>query len=296
MKINKLRKGDIIGIVSPSHIANENRYKPFIYTLESLGFRVKLGENIYKETYGYLATAQERADDFNNMVSDVNVKMILFGGGEGGNELLPYINYENIKNNPKYICSYSDGTTILNAIYAMTGVTTYYGQGPNIFADLRYYDYMQFSSHFIEDNCVEFISNSEWKILNEGICEGKLIGGYPSNFALLLGNKFFKYDKQQKYILFLEDLEEYSELSKLSSLISHMEQSDFIFNVAGLIFGHYSDNVNIDLLNRLKRFGLKYKVPVIYNDDFGHGVNHAILPIGRMVKVDTKTKKMTFIN
>ncbi len=86
------------------------------------------------------------------MFLDRDVKMVFFGGGEGGNELLPYINFDNIASHPKIVCSYSDGTTILNAIYTKTGLITYYGQTPGIFEDLRYYDYMQFTSHFINGN------------------------------------------------------------------------------------------------------------------------------------------------
>ena len=51
---------------------------------------------LYKNTYGYLASEMERANDFNQLVLNQDVDLILFGGGEGGNELLPYINYENI--------------------------------------------------------------------------------------------------------------------------------------------------------------------------------------------------------
>lgn len=46
--------------------------------------------------------------------------------------------------------SYSDGTSILNAIYANTGITTYYGQTPGLFADFNEYDRKQFVSHLID--------------------------------------------------------------------------------------------------------------------------------------------------
>jgi Uncharacterized proteins, homologs of microcin C7 resistance protein MccF len=285
-----------IGFVCPSHIASRERHRQSISVLESLGFEVKLGDNVYKDTYGYLASERERADDFNNMILDDSVDMILFGGGEGGNELLPYLNYENIRTYPKLICSFSDGTTILNAIHAITGLTTYYGQGPGMFNDLRYYDYMQFRTHFIDKNVSEFTHNSEWKTLNAGKATGKLIGGYTRNFAMILGNsKYFKYDTQEKYILFLEDHEKFSSVAEVSSYISHIEQSEFIDNVTGLIFGHYSENVPTDLLNRLTRFGEKYNVPVIYTDDFGHGVNHAIFPIGVNAEFDSVNHKLRFI-
>ena len=296
MSLNKLCKGDTIGIVCPSHIASIESLQQSVQTLERLGYRVQIGGNVYKNTYGYLASEQERADDFNAMVADKNVKMILFGGGEGGNEILPLLNYKQMIDNPKIYCSFSDGTTILNAIRSMTCLTTYYGQGPGMFNDLRYYDYAQFIAHFVEGAPKEFVKNSTWLTLNGGVCEGELIGGYTRNFALLFGSKYFSYNNKQKYILFLEDHEKFSNVAKVSSFISHIEQNDFIENVAGVIFGHYSEILNDDLLHRIERFGKKHNVPAIYCDDFGHGVNHAILPLGCNAKLNADTQDLTFID
>ncbi len=108
--------------------------------LESLGYRVKIGENIYRDTYGYLASEMERADDINAMAADDSVKMVFFGG-EGGNEPVPYLDFETIRRHPKIYCSYSDGTTLLNTIRSKGNFVTYYGQSPGMFSDLRYYDY-----------------------------------------------------------------------------------------------------------------------------------------------------------
>jgi threonine aldolase len=204
----------------------------------------------------------ERVDDFNDMFADEEVKMVFFGGGEGGNELLPYIDFDNIASHPKLVCSFSDGTTILNAIYAKTGLITYYGQAPGVFSDLRYYDYMQFSSHFLDGNVKEFTSNSKWQSIYKGDCKGILIGGYTRNFALLTGSPYFSYDHKEKYLLFLEDHERFCKLDEVSSYISHIEQSEFIKNVAGLLFGHYSTTVYPELFQRLERFGKKYNIPV----------------------------------
>jgi len=41
------------------------------------------------------------------------------------NSLLPYIDYEAFKKNPKIIIGYSDVTAILLAIYEQTGISTY---------------------------------------------------------------------------------------------------------------------------------------------------------------------------
>ncbi len=66
-----------------------------------MGFQVKFGKNIYKNTYKYTASIEERVDDLNEMIYDKNVKMIFFGGGYGSVDLLPYIDYNRIKETPK---------------------------------------------------------------------------------------------------------------------------------------------------------------------------------------------------
>lgn len=286
--------GDTIGIISPSHVAAADRYANIISGIETSGFHVKTGENLYKSTYGYLASERERASDLNQMVMDETVKMVFFGGGYGSIELLPYIDYEAIKQHPKFFLSYSDGTSILNAIYSKTGLITYYGQTPGTFVDLLPYNYEQFMMHFVKGNPESWQSNSNWYSIHHGICEGTLIGGYTVNFALSVNSSYLTIDSGKKYILFLEDHEKFNNISCVSMLLSHIEQSPFMDYVAGLLFGHYSDTVHPELFERLKRFGLKHNVPVAYCDDFGHGSNQAILPIGCTVVLDTRGGTMKF--
>lgn len=228
------------------------------------------------------------------MILNDKVKLILFGGGYVGNELLPYLDFELIRKHPKIICSYSDGTTLLNSIYTRTGLTVYYGQTPGIFSDLRHYDYNQFKSHFMDGPAYYFESNSLWKTVCGGSCEGILVGGYTTNFARLLDSRYFQYDCKEKYLLFLEDHEKFATPIAVSSYLSHIEQSGFIKNVTGLLFGHYSEKVFPELTQRLERFGTRNHVPVAMCDDFGHGINHAILPIGCHARLDADMKSMGF--
>ena len=295
MQAKRLSRNGTIGIFCPSHVADMERYNSIIYKIEQLGYKVKLGDNILKNTYGYAASAEERAADLNALVSGDDVQMILFSGGESAVEILPLIDYENIRRNPKLFSSYSDATSILNAIYAQTGLITYYGFGAGQFEDLRYYDYMQFCSHFVEGHSAEqFVSDSEWKILRGGSCEGTLIGGYASLFGLMLANQYFKYDSDRKYLLLLEDHERFSDIGAISTYLAFIGQSAFMRNVSGLIFGHYSVNPPDDLFRCLERLGEKHNIPVIYTDDFGHGTRHAILPIGVNAKLDADNQCMKF--
>lgn len=295
IKPELLHKGDVIGIVSPSHVASVEEYEEIMSRIENMGFHAKAGKNLYKDTYGYIAAENERADDFNEMVNDPAVKMVFFGGGEGSIDLLPLIDYAAVRKQPKIYVSYSDGTSILNSIYNKTGLMTYYGQTPGLLKDLRHYDYMQFAAHFLDGNVTSFTRNSKWHILNPGVCRGRLTGGYLLNYALLLNSPFFNYGNAEKYILFLEDYEQFNDIGTVSMLISHIEQSDFADHISGLLFGHYSESIHPELMERLKRFGVKHDVPVVYCDDFGHGNNHAILPIGCDAALDTGKCELLFI-
>lgn len=295
MRAPCLRPGGVIGICSPSHIANYWEYQETIKGIQRQGFRVREAENLYKNTYGYSSTPEERAADFNQLIADPEVELILFGGGEGANELLPYIDFENIKRNPKRICSYSDATFLLNPIWAQTGLETYYGQAPHLFLDMSDYDAKHFWEHLVYDCMEEHVPNSEWKVLTHGVAEGILIGGYARNFALNLGSKYLTLDQNEKYILFVEDHESFGGVDYISAMLTHIEQDKIMKHVTGLIFGNYSGNEHPELLWRLKRLGEAHQIPVVYCDDFGHGWNHAILPIGRRGRLDTEQKKLRYL-
>jgi muramoyltetrapeptide carboxypeptidase len=280
---------------SPSQVPAPDKYAVNIAAMERLGFKVKLGANFYKDTYGYTASAEERAADLNALVADDEVEMVLFSGGEGAAEILPLIDYENIRRHPKIFSSYSDGTSILNAIHAQTGLVTYYGTSPGVFADLRYYDCMQFFSHFVEGHeANEFFSDSAWKTLSDGTCSGTLTGGYISLVGLMQSSPYFSYDASKKYLLFLEDHEFFSEVGAVAEYLAFIGQSPFMQNVTGLIFGHYCVDVPDTLLRCLERFGKKHGIPVVYTDDFGHGTRHAIFPIGVDATLDATKQTLTF--
>lgn len=296
MYARRLQKGDTIGIVSPSHIAERERYAPIIAALEGLGYRVKTGKNLYCDTYGYSAAEKERADDFNAMVLDDDVRMVLFGGGEGGNELLPLLDFGAIAAHPKLYCSYSDGTTILSAIYTATGLVTYYGPAPGNFADLRYYDYMRFASHLLAGNTADHVRSGPWRTLRGGSCEGSLLGGFTANFALSLGNRYFPYDMGKQYILFLENHELYSDVPQISAHLAHIEQSSLIESVTGLLFGHYARQAPDTLLELLNRFADRHDIPAAYCDDFGHDIHHAVMPIGGRARMDTDAQTLLFLD
>jgi len=290
----QLKPGATIGWCSPSSRPSPESAEKYIRGMKRLGFHVILADNIFKDTDGDLPSIEERAADFNQMIHDDRVELIIFSGGEGGPELLPYLDYDYLKAHPKALLSYSDSTTILNAVWSKTGLTTYYGHTPGLFGDMRLYDWQHFEAHLMKGPANAHFANSEWHVQHPGTARGTLVGGYSRNVAMMMNSEYFKYDPNEKYLLFLEDHEKFGGPSYVSAMISHIEQSHFISCVSGLIFGHYAKTLNEPLLARLSRFGEKHQVPVVYCDDFGHGMNHCILPIGRTAVLDTEKKTLIY--
>lgn len=128
----KLKLGDTIGIVCPSagiNIKARHRIENAKNYLESVGFKVKLGKAIFVEDKEYTSgTVEERVNDLHNMFSDPDVRAVLCGtGGNHSNQLLKYLDYELIRNNPKMFIGYSDITVMHYALYTQADLITYYG-------------------------------------------------------------------------------------------------------------------------------------------------------------------------
>ncbi len=291
---NRLKNSDTIGIIAPCHLAIERRMLRFKKGIEDLGFNVKLGKNIYKDTYGFAASTEERLSDFNDMIFDENVKMVLFSGGNIGNDFLNDLDFDSIRENKKIYCSYSGGTSLLNIIYLNTNLETYYGQCPGVFDVLNDYDRQQFLNNFINQS-TSFVPNSPWVSITDGVATGVLVGGYTTLISQLVYHPLFKYDKNENYILFLENLDVFTSVPAICAELAWIEQSPFMKQVTGLLFGNYAKEENQELIDALKRFGTKNRIPILKCDDFGHGDFHGILPIGRKAQLNSERKSLIYL-
>ena len=132
MLANKLKIGDTIGVIAPDKALKgkdikslENATKYF----ESLGLKVKYGKYLFSEDDYCAGTPAERSKDLNDMFIDKEVRAIFtVKGGDMVNGILPYIDFENIKNNPKIFLGMSDITVLLCAINKMTELITFHCQ------------------------------------------------------------------------------------------------------------------------------------------------------------------------
>ena len=288
---DKLNIGDTIGIVAPSDpIVGENieELKQAIKIVENSGFKVKLSKNIYSNTNGYSATAKEKAEDINEMFADKEVKMIWCAkGGNNSNSVFDYLDYELIKENSKIICGYSDITSLTNIITEKTGLVTFSGTNfKTIATDETDYSYKEALKRFVDGSLEVGQLSEKYKTLQEGIVEGKLVGGNLNLTSGLVAGKY-KIDFEDK-ILFIEDLAFESDPVAVSHYLYYLKQNGVFNKIKGLWIGNYEhesgvplEKIVMDVLDN------EYTFPIVKSNNFGHCETKTVIPIGAMARIDT---------
>ncbi|MCI8471147.1 MAG: LD-carboxypeptidase [Clostridia bacterium] len=247
---NKLKLGDTIGVVAPSNpIIGDNieELEKAKQIVEKSGFKVKLSKHIYSNTNGYSSTAQEKAEDINDMFQDKEVKMIWCAkGGNNSNSIFELLDYKMIRENPKIICGYSDITSITNMITEKTGLVTFSGTNfKTIATDETDYSYQEVLKRLVEGNLELGKEEEEYKTIQEGQAEGELIGGNLNCIHSLVSGKY-KINFENK-ILFIEDLGIESNPAMISHFLVHLKQNEIFKQIKGIWIGSYEHESNIKL-------------------------------------------------
>lgn len=294
-----LQWGDTIGLISPSAATAERIQFQFAKeALETLGFIVKPGANLEKRRGHLAGTDEERAADLNGMFADKDVKAIIcIRGGSGAARILPMINYESIKQNPKPILGYSDITAIHNAIYTKTGLITFHG--PNGTGSWNSFNVKQFEEVFFKQSLLKYenekikgddliVKQNRIQTINGGKSEGMIVGGNLTVLTALAGSGYLP-DFSGK-ILFLEDIGE--EPYKIDRMMSTLKLMGALNNLKGFIFGQCTDcNPTggygaLTLDDIFDDYILPLNIPAYRGAMIGHVPKQFIVPIGAKVSMD----------
>lgn len=270
------------------------------------------GDN--KITTGSGSIAQ-RADEFNQLLYDPDIHVLMASiGGNNTNSILPYIDYAYLKKHPKIIIGYSDTTALLLAIYAKTGLTTFYGPAAASsfgelppFVDWTFQNFQQILSKDLalpytyplppvwtdeyinwsqQDRSKEQYPN-RWICVHPGCVQGRLIGGNLNTMEGFFGTEYMP-PIQDGDILFLEDsLKDACTIERSFSLLKLAGVFD---KVRGIILGKhekFDDNgtgrAPYEIL--LEVLGSP-QIPILADFDCCHTHPMLTLPIGCTVLLD----------
>ncbi|NRF91299.1 LD-carboxypeptidase [Paenibacillus frigoriresistens] len=294
-----LQRGDTIGIVTLGSPLDATIIDERIKTLENMGFKVVIGKYAY--AYGGIvaSSAQQRAEDLMSMFQNPSVKMILpTRGGTGVKDILPYLNYTIIKNNPKIVTGYSDITILLNALYQFSDLITFQSLLLIDFStSTPTYNFNQFYSATSTLSSPRVIQNPpgmQQTSLIEGNVRGPIVGGNLTSFVDTLGTPY-EIDTTGK-ILVIEETHEATNViyRYLTRLIMARKFQDCI----GVVIGQctnctisYSTTYN-DLIAGLI---VPQGKPLMTNVSTAHGLYKAAIPIGANVNLDTYNNRLTVL-
>lgn len=317
----KLKEGDEIRVIAPScsiSIISQPHREIANKRLSDLGLKITFGKNVEESDEFSSSSIKSRVADLHKAFSDKKVKAVFAViGGFNCNQLLRYIDWDIIKNNPKIFIGYSDTTALQNAIFAKTGLVTYSGPAWSTFGQKLHFDYTLdyfkkclFSNNLFEikpseswsddawykdQNDRKLIKNDGWLVINNGKASGTLLGANLCTFNLLQGTEYFPNLKNS--VLFLEDDDE-SDSKLFDRDLQSLIHLPSFGGVKGIVIGRFQNASKMTKEKLIKIVKSKKELnnmPVIADVDFGHTSPIITFPIGGEVEIDTKKKSILII-
>ena len=296
IKPQRIHPGDKVGLVNPATAAFEHEpIEIMIDALESLGLEVVPGRNYYNR-HGYFAgTDTERASDINTFFHDPDIKMIFARGGWGSARVLPLLEYDAIRNNPKVLIGYSDATALITGVHAKTGLVTFHGPSPlNTFSAGHFRRVvmngeqvnMTNPTDITEDTLVQ--TENRVRTISEGKASGRIFGGNLTVLTAIMGSAYLP--DWHGSILFLEDVDE--AVYRVDRMLTELSLAGVLGKIGGFVFGRCTDcesgtsygSLTLEqvLAEHIEPLG----IPAFSGSMIGHIDQQFTIPLGIDVEID----------
>lgn len=292
-----LRAGDTVGVVTLGSPRDAESIESRIQTLESMGFNVVIGEHVYSDAGIVAASPVERASDLMNMFINPNVRAIIpTRGGTGVSDIIPYLDYDVIRRNPKIITGYSDITVLLNVLYTLSDLITFHSL---LLIDFRpttpAYNFNQFFTATSTITSPRPLENPPGMPLIsrvQGNVTGTIVGGNLTSFVDTLGTPF-EVDTTGR-ILFIEETHEAT--SRVYRMIAHLIHAGKFRDCVGIIMGECSGcyaNYGKSYDDIINEVIVPLGKPLMTNLASGHGLYKMAIPIGAITNLNTYNNTLT---
>ena len=323
-----LKENNTIGVPAPSSGSKDekrvNRYKQAIKFLEESGYKLELSKNLYSDYMERSADKKVRGKELNDMFNSKDIDFILCAsGGEFLVECLPYVDFDLLKNNLKFVAGFSDPTGILFPITTKYDIATIYGcnlstlgreplsKAPLDFLSLAQGKSFSFESYpLYEGESIESVTGIEpynltekveWKTLDDKDIKvnGRIIGGCFDLISELMGTKYDgmkefneKY-KEDGIIWFFDNCEK--SMEDTIRTLWKMNEFGYFKYCKCVIFGRFGNPTSYagyDVKTCLKDSVLnELNIPVIYDADISHKAPSLPILIGSIATVECSNKK-----
>ena len=279
-----LKKGDKIGITATARKISHEELQIAIQLFEGVGLQVVLAPNLFAINHQFAGTDQQKADDFNAMLANPEIKAIVCArGGYGTVRMVDLVNWELLKKQPKWVVGYSDVTVLHSHIHNHTKVVSLHATMP-LGMDVANPEKVEAQNSLCEAimGSLPHFDMSAHPLNKTGDARGIITGGNLSVLYSLLGSVSFP--ETEGKILFLEDLDEY--LYHIDRMMMGLKRAGKLKNLAALVIGGMSD-----MRDNTVPFGktaeeiiadvvAEYNYPVYFGFPAGHIDRNLALPLG----------------
>ncbi|MBL8003729.1 MAG: LD-carboxypeptidase [Candidatus Kapabacteria bacterium] len=306
IKPKALNKNSTIAITAPAGASSVSDIQSGIDFFQSMGLKVVIGNTVKTGTYfGYLSAPDTiRATEFMNFVKDPSIDAIVCArGGYGVMRMLPYLDFDVIRDNPKIIMGFSDITALATAIFNNSGLVNFHGPVASSSYNKFTVDSLKKSLFLNTEQPFEYTPYIEPTsvVLAQGTAEGRLVGG---NLSMLVATMGTPYEIQTKdSILFMEEILE--EPYRVDRMITQLLLGGKLDDCNGIIMGHFTKCEATSKSASFKaQFSLRevlmdrfqhLSVPVLYGFPFGHILEKLTIPFGVKARISTEEKSLTLL-
>lgn len=287
----RLMPGDTIGIIAPAGHFDRKKFDKGIVVLEAMGFRIIVPDDLFKKK-GYLAGSDiHRANLVNRCFSDSEIKAVICArGGFGSMRILPLLDYELIKKNPKIFVGFSDISALLSVFYTKCGMVTFHGPLVTTLGDASQKTKEAMVSAFSSGTRLE-IKPEMGITIKRGLVSAPVSGGNLTTLCHLVGTPFKPGFKG--HILFLEDKGEAG--YRIDRMLIQMKLAGCFDGIAGLALGSFEDCGETDeLFDIVDSVFKEYNIPILAGFEAGHGKNNITIPMGIKAVLDADRKLLSF--
>lgn len=274
----------VVYTITPSWLVQKK--KDFFYgvkNLEKLGFKV-----LNKGFVNKLPSTSRKVQQIHNAFLNKKIGIILAQrGGYSSIKLLPHLDFDLIKRNPKIFAGFSDLSTMLNAIYERTGLITLHSPMILNLSDPSKFTIRSFLNALNGFPDKNLFDGAPVSVYRSGTARGILKGGNLATLKSLIGTKW-EIDPEGS-ILFLEDVDE--KLYEVDRNLTQWILTGKLSGVKGLILGDFKGLKNKDVYKVLAD-QMKIDFPLVHCPYIGHVKNKITLPVGALAELNTYKKSL----
>lgn len=296
--MQKIKSGDKVAIISPcAQIGSMQKISAAVKYLENLGLIPVFGENLLRSNRYLAGSDEQRADDINSAFANPEIKAIFCSrAAAGGSRVLPYIDYELARYNPKPLIGFCDNVALMLALFFKSGIISYNGFGLT-------YDFrtdlpldLQIDADLQNLLSGKIYNIKSGKPLRHGTVQGTLLCANLSVLMRLAGTPYFP-DLNGK-ILLLEDVHE--KVYRIDLMLQQLKQQPHFNLLKGVIFGQFTDSESDvedgNIEDCFADFIHNTEFPVLTNFNFGHTPSRRVLPLGAKVRLNTAETQLEILN